>query len=252
LNITVLQFDSLDSTNTTAIEQAKQGAAEGLCVVSRRQSAGRGRQGRRWISEKDAGLYFSIVLRPRIELKFLPLITLMTAVAVHDLLETEYGLKPDIKWSNDVQVRGKKICGILAETVETERDLAVVVGIGLNLYSADLPDDISETATSIREETGHRPNLEELLTGLTSFVTFFYDILCENEGAKQIRFEWSKRSTFSDGKLIRAISQDESIIGTTCGLEENGALRLKSKNGEIRVIQAGDVVSIRENSEYNP
>ena len=119
MNFTILRFDEIDSTNTEALNQARRGADEGLCVVARRQTAGRGRHGRTWISEKDAGLFFSVVLRPAIETRLLPLVTLMSAVAVHDALETLYEIDCDIKWVNDIHVAGKKICGILAETAET-------------------------------------------------------------------------------------------------------------------------------------
>src|SRR5688572_4775518 len=115
MNFTILRFDSINSTNTEAVNQAKRGAEEGLCVVARQQTAGRGRHGRTWISEKDAGLYFSIVLRPVIENRFFPLITLMTAIAVADTLKNIYKLETDIKWANDVHIKGKKISGILAE-----------------------------------------------------------------------------------------------------------------------------------------
>src|SRR5687768_18216622 len=100
---TLLTFDTLESTNTEALKHARQGIAEGLCIIARQQTAGRGRFGRTWVSEKDAGLYFSIILRPKRETQFLPLITLMAGVAVHDMLQ-EYGLKPDIKWVNDILV----------------------------------------------------------------------------------------------------------------------------------------------------
>src|SRR5262245_53015519 len=99
MNFTILRFDSLESTNTEAISQARAGADEGLCILARHQSAGRGRHGRSWSSPKDSGLYFSILLRPKIDLRFLPLITLMAGVAVHDAL-ADLGLKPDIKWVN--------------------------------------------------------------------------------------------------------------------------------------------------------
>src|SRR5688572_14200132 len=107
MNITVLTYDTIDSTNTEALKQARLGADEGLCIVARQQTAGRGRHGRTWVSGKDAGLYFSIVLRPNLDTKFLPLITLMAGVAVYDTLQ-ELGLKPDIKWVNDVLVDEKK------------------------------------------------------------------------------------------------------------------------------------------------
>ena len=138
MNITVLTYDTIDSTNTEALKQARLGAEEGLCVVARQQTAGRGRHGRTWVSPEDAGLYFSIVLRPKLDAKDLSLITLTAGVAVHDTL-AETGLKPDIKWVNDLLVDEKKICGILAETTDTQSGLAVIVGIGINLRSTNFP-----------------------------------------------------------------------------------------------------------------
>ncbi len=176
MDFTILRFDSVGSTNTEAANQARQGAAEGLCVIAEKQTAGRGRQGRTWISEKGSGLYFSIVLRPKIESRFLPLITLMAGVAVHDALE-EFGLTADIKWVNDLLVGEKKIGGILAETTETAAGLAVVVGIGINLTSRNFPDEIAEIATSIESETGKICSADDLAESLTAFISYFYEIL---------------------------------------------------------------------------
>src|SRR5688572_8392446 len=148
MNFTILTFDILDSTNTEALKQAKLGAEEGLCIVARQQTAGRGRYGRPWVSERDAGVYMSIVLRPKLEMHELPSITLMSGVAVHDAL-SEFGIKPDIKWVNDVLVIDRKIAGILAETTETSDGVAVVAGIGINLTSRNFPPDLVPTATSI-------------------------------------------------------------------------------------------------------
>ena len=103
MNFTILRFDTINSTNTEAGKHARLGVDEGLCVIARQQTAGRGRHGRTWVSEKDAGLYFSVVFRPNIEPHFLPLITLMTGVSVYDSLK-EFGVKPDIKWVNDILV----------------------------------------------------------------------------------------------------------------------------------------------------
>src|SRR5437764_10695104 len=118
LTPTIMRFESLPSTNTEAARQATLGAAEGLCVVAREQTAGRGRRERAWVSPKDAGLYFSIVLRPRTETHEWPLITLAAAVSTRDALEETYALPTDIKWPNDLLAEGRKLCGILAETVE--------------------------------------------------------------------------------------------------------------------------------------
>ncbi|MCB1025238.1 MAG: biotin--[acetyl-CoA-carboxylase] ligase, partial [Acidobacteria bacterium] len=241
MNITILKFDSLTSTNTEAIEQAKRGAEEGVCIVAGYQTAGRGRHGRTWDSPKNSGLYFSIILRPKLEMKFLPLITLATSVAVFDLLENLYRLRPDIKWSNDVLVNERKISGILAETTETDKGLAVIVGIGINLNSANISAELAPAATAIYEETGITPDIDELLRALTKFLTYFYGILEDPDGPKKILEHWKRRSTYFEGKNVRVTQQGEIFDGTTRGLEENGALRIETRSGEIKIIQAGDV-----------
>lgn len=246
MNFTILRFDTIESTNTEAVNQARRGADEGLCVTARQQTAGRGRHGRTWISEKDAGLYFSVLLRPTIENRFLPLITLMTAVVVADTLKNTYDLKPDIKWANDVHVGGKKICGILAEMTETAKGVAVVVGIGINLKSSNFPAEIAELATSVEAETNFSTDPEKLLNTLTRFFAYFYDILQGSSGAEMIIKEWIKRSSYAFGKSVRVKLENETLLGTTDGLEENGALRLKTENGQIRIIQAGEVENLRK------
>ena len=247
MNFTILRFDIIESTNTEAQNQAKRGADEGLCVVARQQTKGRGRHGRVWISEKDAGLFFSLVLRPRIETRFLPLITLMAAVAVHDAIETLYKIDCDIKWVNDIHIEGKKICGILAETFETPKGLAVIVGIGINLKSSNFPPEISKIATSIETATGKIPKAENLLQKLTFFISAYYDILDRENGAEKIRTEWAIRSSYAFGKKVKVVLEKETIYGTTCGIEDNGALRVRPDSGEICIIHAGDVEQLREN-----
>ena len=247
MNFTILRFDTIESTNTEAANQAKRGADEGLCIVARRQTAGRGRHGRIWISEADAGLFFSLVLRPKIEIKFLPLVTLMTAIAVHDALETLYEIDCDIKWVNDIHVAGKKICGILAETCDTNKGLAVVVGIGINLKSSNFPPEIAETATSIEAETNEIPNVENLLQKLTANLSENCDVFYSAGGAEKIRAEWTQRSSYAARKNVKVVLENETIHGTTRGIEENGALRVELDSGEIRTIHAGNVEKLRQN-----
>lgn len=245
MNFTILQFETIESTNTEALNQARRGAAEGLCVVARRQTAGRGRLGRVWVSEKDAGIYFSLVLRPKIETRFLPLVTLLSAIAVHDTLETLYAIDCDIKWVNDIHVTGKKICGILAETTDTANGLAVVVGIGINLKSSNFPPEIAETATSIEAASGSAPDAEILLQKLTFFLSQFCTILYGAGGAEKIRAEWTRRSSYALGKRVRVVLENETIHGETQGIEENGALRVALDSGEIRTVHTGDVEQLR-------
>lgn len=244
MNFTVLSFDTLDSTNTEALKQARLGADEGLCVVAREQTAGRGRYGRDWVSAKDSGLYLSVVLRPKLELRFFPLITLMTGVAVHDML-AEMGVKSDIKWVNDVHVNGKKICGILAETTETSNGLAVVVGIGINLNSDNFPPYLSASSTSIAAETGKELSPDELVSSISRHLDHYYSILVGPNGPAEIVRNWRKRSSYFSGKKVRVVLEKETIFGETEGLEDNGALRVRQSDGALFVIQAGDVEQIR-------
>lgn len=244
MNINILRYDTLGSTNTEAANQARLGAAEGLCVIADQQTAGRGRHGREWISAEGSGLYFSIVLRPKIEMRFLPLITLMTGVAVHDTLN-EFGLKPDIKWVNDILIGDDKISGILAETVDTSTGVAVIVGIGVNLTSSSFPEEIAETATSIEMETGNSVTADELAERLTHYLSYFYDILNDENGAGEIVHQWKQRSTYFSGKRVRVTLEHSAFEGTTDGLEENGALRVKTSNGSVTIVQAGDVERLR-------
>ncbi|QYO65210.1 biotin--[acetyl-CoA-carboxylase] ligase [Leptolyngbya sp. 7M] len=254
MNIQLVFFDTIDSTNTEALRQARSGVGEGLCIVARQQTAGRGRHGRVWISENGAGLYFSIVLRPRIAPRLLPLITLMSGVAVYDTLK-DFRLSPDIKWVNDILINERKISGILAETTETDKGLAVIVGIGINIRKSNFPPEIAAIATSIEDETSQSgnnassvPTPEQLAQVLSNYLVHYYELLEGGNSAKLIS-EWCRRSTYASGKNVRIISGNEVIEGITDGLEDIGALRLKKADGKIAIIHAGDVEQLRSN-EY--
>ena len=241
----ILRFDSLPSTNLEAARRATAGAAEGLCVVAREQTAGRGRLQRRWASPKDAGLYFSIVLRPRFEQSIWPLLTLMAAIAIHDALRAACALVTDIKWPNDILLNEKKLCGILAETVETPLGRAVVVGIGVNLTKNSFPEELELEAISVEAATGRSQELEGLLEALIAALRRYYGMLKQPAGPGTIVREWCARSSYGEGKLIRVVESNNSLVGTTRGLERDGALRVETYAGEIRVVRAGAVMSVR-------
>src|SRR5215218_8406691 len=197
LTPTVLHFDSLPSTNTEAARQAALGAPEGLCVVAREQTAGRGRRERSWVSPKDAGLYVSVVLRPTLEARLWPLITLAAALAVRDALEEACGLEADIKWPNDLLAGGRKLCGILAETAEGARGRAVVLGVGVNLGRGSFPPEISDTATSVEEQTGRAPDAGRLLEALTRALARRYETLHARGGAEEVLRDWQRHSSYA-------------------------------------------------------
>ena len=243
----VLRFESVPSTNLEAAEHAVKGAAEGLCIVAAEQTAGRGRLDREWVSPKGAGLYFSIVLRPTFQQSDWPLLTLMAAVAVHDTLLVSCAVQTDIKWPNDVLVADRKLCGILAETVETKAGRAVVLGIGINLTKLSVKTEFEEIATSVEAITGEVPDLEMVLNALQRALAGYYQILRGPDGPPRLIQEWTARSTYAIGKRLRVTNAGETIEGISRGLERDGGLRLETEDGKIQVIRAGDVTAVRAN-----
>lgn len=236
----LLHYDSLESTNTEAADQARKGAIEGLTIVAEEQTAGRGRQGRTWTSAKGVGAYFSTILRPPIESGYYTLVPLMTAVAVYDALVKGWSIEPDIKWPNDILVGDKKICGILSEMIETPTGHAIILGIGINLRSAD-PE---LNATSIEAESSFPAGRDEVITAVQDQLATQYGIL-QDDPAATLR-EWSLRSSYFDGKDVSVdLGNGDSYTGNTSGLEENGALRVRLSDGSVRIVQAGDVTRLR-------
>lgn len=252
---TILRYDSLPSTNTEAAGQAVRGAPEGLCIVAREQTRGRGRQERVWASPPDAGLYFSIVLRPRLSVGAWPLVTLMAALAVRDALREACALETDIKWPNDILAAdtdaacggGRKLCGILAETVETKNGRACILGIGINLNERAYPPELAAHATSVEGATGRPADRERVLAALvTQLASRYAQLHAPADGQSEIIRDWTANSSYAEGKRVRVHSATDVFAGTTRGLEPDGALRVETATGEIKIVRAGDVHALRE------
>jgi BirA family biotin operon repressor/biotin-[acetyl-CoA-carboxylase] ligase len=246
----VLRFQSVDSTNLEAIRQAKCGAPEGLCIVAEEQTAGRGRLDRNWYSPKAAGLYFSLLLRPSIQTSLWPLFTLMTALAVSEALMKSCGLRTDIKWPNDICVNGRKLCGILAETVETPSGPAAVIGIGINLRASAVSDGLRASATSVEVLTGRPPNNEKVLAEVLKAIDERYQLLQSPEGRKHTIREWCANSSFAFDRQVRFSLGNEMFEGTTRGLENDGALRVELPDGRMKIVRAGEVTAVRAGREF--
>ena len=240
----ILRYESVPSTNTEVARFAAEGAAEGLAIVADEQTAGRGRLQRAWSSTKGAGLYFSILLRPTLAPDRWPLITFVAALATGDALLDASEVQTDIKWPNDLLANERKICGILAEAIETPTGRAVVLGIGINLTNDAFPADLLNVATSVANESGGQPERERILAALLNALARWYSLLHEPDGAAKIVAAWSSRSSYASGKLVQVTNGDEVLQGLTRGIENDGALRLETAQG-IQLIRAGDVTSVR-------
>jgi BirA family biotin operon repressor/biotin-[acetyl-CoA-carboxylase] ligase len=236
----ILRFESLPSTNTELARHASEGAGEGLSIVADEQTAGRGRLQRAWSSPKGAGLYFSILFQPTIAPDQWPLITFMATLAVGDALSEACAVNTDIKWPNDLLSGERKICGILAEAVETPTGRAVIVGIGINLTAEAYPAELSGVATSVAEAAGSAPERERLLSALLRALSRWYSLLHELDGVERIVAAWSSRSSYASGKAVQVANGNEVWQGITRGVESDGALRLETTDG-MKIVRAGDV-----------
>lgn len=235
-----LRFDSVPSTNDVARELAMSGANEGLCVIAREQTAGRGRHGRSWSSPPGEGLAFSLILRPGVRPSDSPLITLAAAIAVTETLRTDFQITGDIKWPNDVLVRGRKICGILVEAaIDGDRLQYAIMGIGLNVAQRAFPEQIGDSATSMLLETGQVIRPDDFVEALLPRLEYWYAAAISRPD--RVIARWEELSSSGHDCLVSVESSDGSIEGVTRGLTPGGALIVELANGQRREIVSGDV-----------
>jgi BirA family biotin operon repressor/biotin-[acetyl-CoA-carboxylase] ligase len=232
-------FPEIGSTMDAARELAKKGAEEGTIVIAEAQTRGRGRLSRQWLSP-EGGIYFTLILRPRISPAYAPRINLMAAIAVAATIRKLFGLKAELKWPNDVLIKGKKVCGILAE-MDAEMDVVnfVNVGIGINA-NASIPR-FEKTATSLKDALGREISRKELLNVLIMEIERRQPLLMK---ADLLR-EW-KRLSATLNKEVRVMSLGEEVMGQAIDIDGTGALILKSKDGSLRTVLAGDCIHLRE------
>jgi BirA family biotin operon repressor/biotin-[acetyl-CoA-carboxylase] ligase len=241
----IVHYFRADSTNNIAAKLAAEGAPHGTVVVAEEQTAGRGRFGRAWYSEKSSGIYASIILRPELSPAAAPAITLMAGVAAHCALTSVTGLAFDIRWPNDLLVGGKKVCGILTEmSAELDRLHSVVLGIGINVNHRDMPSDLKTIATSLRIEAHKTFSRSNLLVALLKELERQYHVLL-GEGSAAIARDWAAASSFAEGRRVRVILGTTSYSAVTAGLEPSGALRLRREDGEVVSLVSGEVVEIK-------
>jgi BirA family biotin operon repressor/biotin-[acetyl-CoA-carboxylase] ligase len=201
------------------------GCDSGTAVVAEEQTAGVGRHGRWWHSERGAGLYVSVVLRKPPA----PAVTLAMGIAVAEAIENITGLRADLRWPNDLMLRERKLAGILVEAVPG----ALIVGIGLNVNHARFPEEIAATATSLLIESGREHSREALLDALLGWVDHYADV-----AVADAVLEWAARSSYARGKRVVV---EEAGEGVTDGLDENGFLILRRADGSRTTILAGGV-----------
>jgi BirA family biotin operon repressor/biotin-[acetyl-CoA-carboxylase] ligase len=221
------------------------GEAEGAVVVAEEQTAGRGRAGRTWHSERGTGIYVTLLLRPRLAPVQAPLLTMMAGLSAQTAVAAVTGLTVDLKWPNDLLIGGKKVGGVLTE-MHAEPTLVrfVIVGIGLNVNQEKFPGELGAVATSLRAETGKlQSRMEVLVRLLREFESDYNRLLREGSQGVVARFEGV--SSYARGKKVCVVTGNETFSGVTAGLTAEGLLRVARENGEMVTVIAGDVSEAR-------
>jgi len=237
----ILFLREVGSTNDLAKELAGYGADEGTVVVAETQTAGRGRLDRGWVSPKG-GLWFSVVLRPKVRAGEAVRLVFVAGSAVAEVLRELYGLKSETKWPNDVLVNGRKVCGILTEmNTIGEKVNYVIVGIGVNAnfdVEKVFPEELRVIATSLENELGRKVRLEELFKALLEKLENFYELFMK-EGFDPILKEWKKYAGFL-GCQVEVASGTEKWVGLALDVENDGALIMRLEDGTVKRVFVGD------------
>jgi len=237
----IYHFFKTDSTNRVAMELGHAGDPHGTIVVAEEQTAGRGRAGRSWYSEKTAGIYMTALLRPQVSPVVAPLITMLAGLAVREAVLEETGLASDLRWPNDLLIGGRKFGGILTEMyAEPSLVRFVIVGIGVNVNQAGMPEEIAGIATSLRMAGGKAHSRLQLCVRLLRHLESYYNRFLA-EGSEPIVARFCEVSSYARGKRVRISTAAETYTGVTDGLEPNGLLRVRRDNGEVQVVVSGDV-----------
>jgi len=229
------------STNDVARDQGRRGEPAGFVVAASRQTAGRGRLGRTWESQPGRGLYVSILLRPDVRSTETSRLPILASVAAVDAVEAITGTRPQIKWPNDLLLRGRKLGGLLIETEMNGPRLAfAVIGIGLNIQHAedDFSPEVRGLATSLYLATGQLHRRADVLVALLHAF--------ERRLARpfaEAREAWTA-SSLTLGQRVELNTGRGRKLGQAMGLDDSGALLLRTDTGEIETITAGDMQAL--------
>jgi BirA family transcriptional regulator, biotin operon repressor / biotin---[acetyl-CoA-carboxylase] ligase len=238
----ILYFNSLASTMDTATQLALKGIKEGAVVIAETQTKGRGRLGRLWHSPKYKGLYFSIILKPKIPLVKASLITLLTAVSISEALKELMPIDMQIKWPNDLLLSNKKVGGILTE-IKAEIDEVgfVIVGVGLNINNDK--KTLFSGATSLSLELRDKISRVQVLQGILHRLEENY-LVFNKKGLLTITDKWRQQS-ITLGKRVKIYSHKEYIEGEAVDIDSDGGLLVRRDSGLTQKVTSGDVIHCR-------
>jgi BirA family biotin operon repressor/biotin-[acetyl-CoA-carboxylase] ligase len=235
-------FEETTSTNDIIEKLARDGVREGAVVFAESQTRGRGRLGRQWLSPLHRGLWFSVLLRPRLRPQETTRLTVASATALRRAIHAQTGLVVAIKWPNDILVGGRKAAGILTElSAELDQVKHIILGIGVdvNLEEKEFPPALRRTATSLRAELGRTVSRPELAVRILRELDADYSRIVSGEFAA-VADEWEEHCE-TLGREVVIKTGDRRVRGRAESLGEDGALLLRTEHGLVERIVGGDV-----------
>ena len=237
----LIVYDEVDSTNTVLEKLADEGAPEGTCVIALSQTKGQGRSGRSFFSPEGGNLYMSLLLRPDTDERF-DKITMAAAVAVSEAIDESFGIKTGIKWVNDIYHEGRKVCGIVAVARNVGRDdRYVILGIGINIYAHEVPDDISGIYGSIYKykcdlsKEDQKKSVSELAQKIKgSFFGYYEDPLSPG-----LIMGYREKSIVI-GSDVWYMCGNDTYTAKAVGIDDDGGIIL-DMNGDVRSYRDGEI-----------
>jgi BirA family biotin operon repressor/biotin-[acetyl-CoA-carboxylase] ligase len=235
-------FDTIDSTQDFALKIASQDNENGTIIISKKQTGGKGRMKRRWFSP-IGGIWMSIIIHPDFDISNTTLVPIATSLALCKAIEKTTRIKPELKWPNDITIKGKKVAGILVDTsIESNKIESLILGVGINFKIKQ--DKLKKNIVNSPNYYGATTLVKKNESALHLVQQFLYELEVIfqwiNSGlTKKIIFEWTKRSS-TIGKNISIINDKKTVTGKATKIDNDGALII-SKNKKSTRILIGDV-----------
>lgn len=234
-------YSKVGSTNVVAKEKLQEGGANGLLVIAQGQSDGRGRRGRNWQSPKGEAAYMTLGLKPDFPPDKSAMLTLVMAYAVVQAMMEVTNLPCLIKWPNDIVVNKKKVCGILTEmNMGKDRNYHIVIGVGINTNQQKFPEEIEKIATSLSLEKGETIENEEIIAKILKYFEEAYEIFQKEQSLSFIQKRYNELLVNCKQEVV-VLEPKGSYEGIAEGIDANGELLVRKKNGELVKVYAGEV-----------
>jgi len=237
---TCLCFDSLESTQEYAKDLAKDSDVHGTLIVAESQTAGKGRRGRIWQSQKGTAISMSLCLEPKLLVEHMAGLTLVMALAVASGIREAAGTETGIKWPNDIVLNSKKICGILTELHFTERGYVVIIGVGINVNTESFPEEIREIASSLKLESGKEISRESLIASIMKYFEIYYEKYVQTEDLSALCEQYESMLINKD-KKVWVLDPKEPYEGIAKGINAQGNLIVACEDGTEKCVDSGEV-----------